>query len=205
MYNHRYSFLILLQLASDVSLTRTVFATAPSVLGAKFAPTGALIHVAFNRPIAVSSLTTCAHIFSTGLALLGTSPSCTWSDSQHLVIAPSDDATIVPSDSLTFKANSVKRDEMFGKALSGSVTVSGPDHAVEPVPFIMGKFYLRVNSDLLWNRLKKCLNFVAHVSQIALQFIVRHWRDVSNSRWSKDIVVDNISGRPSPPLSPHIN
>ena len=123
-----------------MALSRTVYAVAPIVTNSAFSATGALIGIVFDKPTSTSSLKTCADIFSTGLPSLGTSPSCKWPDSRHLVIAPGVDATVVPSNSLTFKTGSVKRDETYSKALAGSVVIAAPDDPVKPVPVILGKF-----------------------------------------------------------------
>ena len=105
----------------------------------EFTATGALINIDFDKLINTEYLRTCADIFSTGLASLGNSPSCSWSDSRHLVIAPAKDATIVPSNSLTFKTGSVKQDQTYSKAITGSVVIAAPDNPVKPVPVILGK------------------------------------------------------------------
>ena len=126
------------ELASDVVLFRTVYAVAPFVTSSKFSATGALINIAFDKPISTSSLRECADIFSTGLSSLGSSSSCSWSDSRYLVIAPGVDATIEPTDSLTFKTGSLKQDETYSKAITGSVVITAPSNPVKPVPVVLG-------------------------------------------------------------------
>ena len=56
------------------------------------------------------------------------------------MIAPGVDASIVPSDSLTFKTGSVKQDATYSKALTGFVVIESPDDPVKPVPVILGEF-----------------------------------------------------------------
>ena len=56
------------------------------------------------------------------------------------MIAPGVDASIVPSDSLTFKTGSVKQDATYSKALTGFVVIESPDDPVKPIPVILGEF-----------------------------------------------------------------
>ena len=126
------------ELASDVALSRTVYAVAPVVTRSEFTAAGALINIAFDKPISTSSLRECADIFSTGVSSLGSSSGCSWSDPRHLVITPGVDATVEPTNSLTFKSGSVKQDETYSKAITGFVIITAPSNPVKPVPVILG-------------------------------------------------------------------
>ena len=128
-------------LASDVSLTRTVYAGAPSMTKAQLSDTGALLNVEFDKVVDKSTLATCGAIFnSVSVQLLGTSPDCSWSDGRHLTITPGAGVTVVAGSSLTLKANAVKSGgEKYSKYASGSVSVSAPTNPEEPQSVIVGK------------------------------------------------------------------
>ena len=130
-------------LASDVILTRTVYAGVPSMTKAQLSDTGALLNVEFDKVVDKSTLATCGAIFdSVSVQLLGTSPDCSWSDGRHLTITPGAGVTVVAGSSLTLKANAVKSGgEEYSKYASGSVSVSAPTNPVEPVSVIVGKLF----------------------------------------------------------------
>ena len=128
-------------LTSDVSLTRTVYAGAPSLTKAQLSNTGALLNVKFDKDVDRSTLASCGAIFdSASVQLLGTSPDCSWSDGRHLTITPGAGVTVVAGSSLTLKADAVKSGgEKYSKYASGSVSVSAPTSPEEPESFIVGK------------------------------------------------------------------
>ena len=97
-----------------------------------------MIIIVFDKPIATASLSTCAALFSTELASLGSKPSCTWSDSRHLEISPDVDANIKPGHTLTFKTDVIKRDQLFSKVLNQTMTIAAPDNPVTPAAVIVG-------------------------------------------------------------------
>ena len=75
------------------------------------------------------------------MTALGTNPTCAWSDGRHLEISPDGDATIQPQNTLTFKTDIIKQDQMFPKFLNGLVTILPPGNPVKPVPVIFGKLF----------------------------------------------------------------
>ena len=132
------------ELASDVSLIRTVYARGPTLTSAQFSDTGALIDVVFNKDVDRSSLARCDGIFeSATVLLLGTSPVCSWSDGRHLTISPGTSPSILPNNTLTLKADAVKcRGELYSKYASGSAIVGDPANPVQPKSIIIGKLSL---------------------------------------------------------------